>query len=175
MRIAFMAWYGGGFALSCRHCTAGGRLTPGKNMQDNVAKIATCGLSATPRDLLSCGLSIDKRRRATLITPASPSTPAPIIEVKTIMSSAYATGVGPAPTPLPTHYSLASRIDALPASRGLWLCISLLALRRLMRWSPPPCERYADRVFLYGEDHHAKRHAYWYRSRQTFFSHSLSG
>lgn len=49
MRIAFMAWYGGGFALSCRHCTAGGRLTPGKNMQDNVAKIATCGLSATPR------------------------------------------------------------------------------------------------------------------------------
>lgn len=44
------------------------------------------------------------------------------------MSSAYATGVGPAPTPSPTNYSLASRIDVLPASRGLWLFISLLAL-----------------------------------------------
>ncbi|CAJ0997070.1 hypothetical protein NVIRENTERO_02695 [Sodalis praecaptivus] len=44
-----MAWYGGWFALSCRHCTAGGRLKPGKNMKDNVAKIAMCGLSATPR------------------------------------------------------------------------------------------------------------------------------
>ncbi|MEN3259521.1 MFS transporter [Sodalis endosymbiont of Spalangia cameroni] len=44
------------------------------------------------------------------------------------MSSAYATGVGPAPTPSPNHHSLASRIDALPASRGLWLFISLLAL-----------------------------------------------
>lgn len=35
----------------------------------------------------------------------------------------------------------------------------------LMRWSPPPCERYADRVFYFRGHHHAKRCAYWYRSR----------
>lgn len=40
------------------------------------------------------------------------------------MSSAYATGMGSAPMPC----NLASRIDALTASRGLWLFISLLAL-----------------------------------------------